>query len=57
MNEVKEKYRYEAIAFYRKSFDNDFNEFIENHSNYEFVSMIQKTDFSIVVIFRYLKGE
>lgn len=57
MNEVKEKYRYEAIAFYRKSFDNDFNEFIENHLNYEFVSMIQKTDFSIVVIFRYLKGE
>lgn len=33
MNEVKEKYRYEAIAFYRKRFDNDFN---------EFVSMIQK---------------
>ena len=57
MKEVKEKYKYEAICFYRKSLDSDFNEFVENHPRYEFVSMIQKTDFSIVVIFRYLINE
>ncbi len=52
MNEVKEKYKYEAVGFWKKDFDQDFNEFVENHPDYEFVSMIQKTEYTIVVIFR-----
>lgn len=36
MNELKEKqYTYKALSFYKRDFENDFNDFIKERPNYE----------------------
>jgi len=42
-----------AVSFYKRNFTENFNHFMENHKDYEFVSIVPISDFSYSVIFKH----